>query len=109
MATLQAAPRAADSVPMLIAGRWEASTSGRSGEVSHAATGGVIARVPFSTAADVDRAVQAAAQALPAWAETPVVERARLMYRFRELLVRHADELAQCVTREHGKTLAEAR
>src|SRR5262245_27487910 len=109
MTAIQAAPKAADSVPMLIAGRWEASGSDRSGEVYNPSTGRVIARVPFGIAADVDRAVQAAAQALPAWAETPVVERARLMYRFRELLVRQADELAQCVTREHGKTLAEAR
>ena len=58
---------------------------------------------------DVDRAVQAAAAALPAWAETPAVERARVMFRFRELLARHADELARLVTREHGKTLGEAR
>src|SRR5262249_48709852 len=47
--------------------------------------------------------------ALPAWAETPAVERARVMFRFRELLTRHAEELARSVTREHGKTLAEAR
>ena len=46
---------------------------------------------------------------LPAWAETPVVERARVMFRFRERLAAHAEELAGLVTREHGKTLAEAR
>jgi malonate-semialdehyde dehydrogenase (acetylating)/methylmalonate-semialdehyde dehydrogenase len=69
----------------------------------------VIATVPLCTAADVDRAVRAAAAALPAWAETPVVERAQVLFRFREALVRHADGLARLVTREHGKTLAEAR
>jgi malonate-semialdehyde dehydrogenase (acetylating)/methylmalonate-semialdehyde dehydrogenase len=77
--------------------------------VYNPSTGRVIARVPFCTAEDVDRAVQAAAVALPAWAETPVVERARVMFRFRDLLVQHADELARSVTREHGKTLAESR
>ncbi len=45
----------------------------------------------------------------PHWAETPVVERARVMFRFRERLAAHAEELARLVTREHGKTLAEAR
>ena len=53
--------------------------------------------------------VETAAAALPAWAETPVVERARLMFRFRALLEEHFEELAALVTREHGKTLAEAR
>ncbi len=53
--------------------------------------------------------MQAAAAALPAWAETPVVERARVMFRFREKLAAHAEELANLVTREHGKTLAESR
>src|SRR5439155_19971644 len=53
--------------------------------------------------------VGAAGGALPAWAETPPVERAGLMFRFRDRLDRHAGELAALVTREHGKTLAEAR
>jgi malonate-semialdehyde dehydrogenase (acetylating)/methylmalonate-semialdehyde dehydrogenase len=94
---------------MLVGGRWEVSASPRSGKVYNPSTGRVIARVPLGTAADVDRAVQAAAAALPDWAETPAVERARVMFRFRDLLARHAEELAASVTREHGKTLAEAR
>jgi malonate-semialdehyde dehydrogenase (acetylating)/methylmalonate-semialdehyde dehydrogenase len=96
-------------VNMLIAGRWQASTSLRRGKVFNPSTGAVIAEVPLATAADVDRAVQAAAKALPAWAETPVVERAQVMFRFRDLIVRHADDLARSVTREHGKTLAESK
>ena len=51
------------------------------------------------------RPCQAAAAALPAWAETPAVDRARVMFRFRELLNTHFEELAALVTREHGKTL----
>jgi malonate-semialdehyde dehydrogenase (acetylating)/methylmalonate-semialdehyde dehydrogenase len=100
---------AIETVKMLIAGRWEVSDSPRSGKVFNPSTGRVIAQVPLCTARDVDRAVGAAAKALPAWAETPVVERAQLMFRFRDLIVRHADELARSVTREHGKTLAESR
>ncbi len=94
---------------MLIGGRWEASRSSRYGPVFNPSKGTIIAEVPFCTAGDVDRAVQAAAAALPAWAETPVVERARVMFRFRERLTAHAEELANLVTREHGKTLAESR
>jgi malonate-semialdehyde dehydrogenase (acetylating)/methylmalonate-semialdehyde dehydrogenase len=96
-------------VPLLIAGRWRAARGDRGGSVYNPSTGKVIARVPFAGADEVDEAVRAAASALPAWAETPAVERARLLFRYRELLDRHADELARSVTREHGKTLAEAR
>src|SRR5271170_4774397 len=98
-----------EQVKMLIGGRWEASRSERRGSVYNPSTGRIIAEVPFCGAEDVDRAVQAAAAALPEWSETPVVERARVMFRFRELLLTHAEELAHLVTREHGKTLAEAR
>ena len=69
----------------------------------------MIGRVPFATAEQTGEVVEAAAAALPAWTETPVVERARLMFRFRALLEQNFEELAALVTREHGKTLAEAR
>src|SRR5262245_40857503 len=98
-----------ESVPMLVGGRWEMSASGRFGAVFNPSTGQQIARVPLGTAGDVDRAVVAAANALPAWAETPAVERARVLFRFRERLVDRAGELARLVTREHGKTTAESR
>jgi malonate-semialdehyde dehydrogenase (acetylating) / methylmalonate-semialdehyde dehydrogenase len=93
------AQEAVDPVKLLIAGKWESFDTPRSGEVYNPSTGRVIARVPFTTPADVDRAVQAAAAALPAWAETPVVDRARLLFRFRELLCRDAEPLACLVTR----------
>ena len=109
MATLAGELAQRDQVRLLIGGRWVASRSNRSGPVYNPSTGKVIATVPFCSAEEVDRAVQAAAAALPAWAETPVVERARVMFRFRERLAAHAEELASLVTREHGKTLAEAR
>jgi malonate-semialdehyde dehydrogenase (acetylating)/methylmalonate-semialdehyde dehydrogenase len=100
---------AVPTVKLLVRGRWEDGTSDRFGEVYNPSTGRVIAHVPLGSAADVDRAVRAAAAALPAWAEVPAVERARVLFRFRELLARHAEELAVSVTREHGKTLAESR
>jgi malonate-semialdehyde dehydrogenase (acetylating)/methylmalonate-semialdehyde dehydrogenase len=98
-----------EPVKFLVGDRWELSQSPRWGKVYNPSTGRAIAQVPLCSAADVDRAVRAAAAALPAWAETPAVDRARVMFRFRDLLARNAEELAHSVTREHGKTLAEAR
>jgi malonate-semialdehyde dehydrogenase (acetylating)/methylmalonate-semialdehyde dehydrogenase len=96
-------------VTNLRAGRWEPSDSTRRANVFNPSTGQVIARVPLCTATEAGRAVEAAAAALPAWSQTPAVERARLLFRFREVLTKHFDRLARTVTREHGKTLAEAQ
>jgi malonate-semialdehyde dehydrogenase (acetylating)/methylmalonate-semialdehyde dehydrogenase len=96
-------------VPHLIGGRLESSTTDRWGDVFNPSTGCVQARVPLGTPAEVDRAVRSAAAALPPWAETPAVERARVMFRFRQLLLENFEELALLVTREHGKSLSEAR
>ena len=98
-----------EQIKILCGGRWKASRSSRSGALYNPSTGKVIGSVPFCTEADVDEAVQAAAEALPAWAETPVVERAQILFRFRELILAHAEELAHLLTREHGKTLPESR
>src|SRR4051812_33093599 len=96
-------------VPTPRAGPWEPSDSPRRANVYNPSPGQVIARVPLCTAAEAGRAVEAAAAALPAWSQTPAVERARLLFRFREVLTKHFDRLARTVTREHGKTLAEAK
>src|SRR5437762_4574915 len=95
-------------VPMLIGGRLEPSSSDRRGEVFNPSTGRVQAEVPFCTALEIARAVRAAADALPAWAETPAVDRARVLFRFRERLQARFEELAAIITREHGKTIVEA-
>jgi malonate-semialdehyde dehydrogenase (acetylating)/methylmalonate-semialdehyde dehydrogenase len=96
-------------VPLLIAGRWQTSRTDRTGPVYNPSTGQVIAQVPMCGMEEVDAAAKAAAAALPAWADTPAVDRARILFRFREKLESHEDELARLVTREHGKTLAESR
>ncbi len=90
-------------------GRWVAAETRDESNVYNPATGQVIARVPLSTRADLDAAVQAAKRAFPAWRDTPVVVRARALFRFVELLEAHAEELARTVTTEHGKTLDESR
>jgi malonate-semialdehyde dehydrogenase (acetylating) / methylmalonate-semialdehyde dehydrogenase len=92
-----------------INGRPTPGNSGKSGEVYDPATGEVSALVPFASEEEVDGAVQAARAAFPAWAATPPLKRAHVLFRLRELIDRHADELAAIVTSEHGKVLSDAR
>ncbi|XKE44483.1 CoA-acylating methylmalonate-semialdehyde dehydrogenase [Halomonas organivorans] len=83
--------------------------SGRTQEVFNPATGRVSGRVALASRADVDAAVAAAEAAFPAWADTPPIRRARVMFRFLELLNAHKDELARAITREHGKVFTDAQ
>ncbi|MBM3517896.1 MAG: CoA-acylating methylmalonate-semialdehyde dehydrogenase [Alphaproteobacteria bacterium] len=92
-----------------IAGKRVAGQSGRFGDVYNPATGEVSARVPFAGAGETAAAIAAAEAALPAWAATPAPQRARLLFRFRELIESHAEELAHLITAEHGKVLADSR
>src|SRR5262249_58443120 len=91
-----------------IDGRWVKAHATEFFDVRNPAVGDVIGRTPLSTAADVDAAVTAAAQAFPAWRDTPVNARAQVLYKFKALLEQHFDEMARIVTTEHGKTLDEA-
>jgi malonate-semialdehyde dehydrogenase (acetylating) / methylmalonate-semialdehyde dehydrogenase len=83
--------------------------SGRFGDVFNPATGEVTARVPLAGTADVDAALSAATAALPGWADTSPLRRARVMFRFKELLEKNADEVTALITHEHGKVLSDAR
>lgn len=82
------------------ASTWEA--------IYNPALGTAIAEVPLDDRTAVDQAVQAAHAAFPDWAATPILERARIMFRYRDLLVRHRDDLQALVTREHGKIASDA-
>lgn len=108
-ANATSAPSSVPTVPMLSAGKWSTPSADRYEDVYNPSIGEVIARTPLATAAETDAVVEAAAAALPGWAATPVIERARVMFRYRALLEEHFEELAELLTREHGKTLAEAR
>jgi malonate-semialdehyde dehydrogenase (acetylating)/methylmalonate-semialdehyde dehydrogenase len=92
-----------------IGGRWVKARATDFFDVHNPAVGDVIGRTPLSTAADVDAAVEAAAQAFPAWRDTPVNTRAQVLYKFKARLEAHFDEISRIVTTEHGKTLDEAR
>jgi malonate-semialdehyde dehydrogenase (acetylating)/methylmalonate-semialdehyde dehydrogenase len=91
-----------------IGGRWE-EKDGRDAEpVYNPATGEVVAETPLSTKEDVDRAVKQAEAAFPGWAATPVMERARVLFRFKALLEDHFEELRDLVTLENGKDARDA-
>ena len=111
-ATAPRSTRDAGRVPVLphwIAGRAHEGTGGRLSEVTDPATGAVTARLAQAAPADVEAAVAAAKAAFPAWRDTSLARRARVLFRFRELLDARAGELAELITAEHGKVLSDAR
>src|SRR5213594_2677589 len=93
----------------LVGSEWRAPEGAATLPVFNPATAEVIAHVPLTDAAGVDAVVRAAADAFAAWSRTAVMDRVRLMFRFKFLLEEHLEELAALVTRHHGKTLDEAR
>jgi malonate-semialdehyde dehydrogenase (acetylating)/methylmalonate-semialdehyde dehydrogenase len=92
-----------------IQGQRAAGTSTRSQEVTNPATGAVTGRVALANRGDVDAAVAAAQAAFPAWADTPPIRRARVLFRFLELVNQHKDALAHAITAEHGKVFTDAQ
>ncbi len=100
--------------PAAIIGHWidnapVASSSSRSAPVYNPATGQIATRVALGTVAEVDQAVASASKAFPGWAATPALRRARVMFKFKELVEKNADELAALITREHGKVFTDAQ
>ncbi|MFF2272870.1 CoA-acylating methylmalonate-semialdehyde dehydrogenase [Agromyces sp. NPDC058136] len=91
-----------------IAGASVAGDAERSGPVYNPALGTEQRRVRFASTADVDAAVEAAAQAFPGWRDTSIARRQQVMFKFRELLAGRTGELAAILTSEHGKVLADA-
>jgi malonate-semialdehyde dehydrogenase (acetylating)/methylmalonate-semialdehyde dehydrogenase len=86
-----------------------AATDPRTAPVYNPATGAVATHVPLAGAADIERVIADAAAAAPAWGHRSPLDRARILFRFRELCLAHADELAALISAEHGKVLADAR
>jgi malonate-semialdehyde dehydrogenase (acetylating)/methylmalonate-semialdehyde dehydrogenase len=94
--------------PFLIGGEWIRPRLAGT-PVYNPSTGDVIAECPAGGAAEVDAAVEAAAAAFPGWRDTPAIERARLLFRYRHLVEANFDRLCASVSLEHGKTYVEAR
>jgi malonate-semialdehyde dehydrogenase (acetylating) / methylmalonate-semialdehyde dehydrogenase len=93
-----------------VGGQWTPATAASGAlDVTNPATGEVLTRVPLSGAADLDAAVRAAREALPAWRDVATIARARKLFELRERLVARREDLARSVTTEMGKTIDDAR
>src|SRR5687768_18508750 len=97
------------SVPHWIGGKAVPGAQGRTGDVFDPSTGRVAARVPFASVEELDACIRTAQAALPGWSTMPPLRRARVMFRFRDLLDKASGEIAEAISREHGKTLSDAR
>ena len=93
----------------VINGQVTPGSSNRRQDVTNPATGAVTGSVCLANSADVDAAVAAAKAAFPAWSNTPPLRRARVMFKFLELLNQRRDDLARIITAEHGKVFTDAQ
>src|SRR6516162_7723385 len=91
-----------------VGGDWIQPLATESLPVMNPATGEAMAHAPLSSASDVDRAVQAAKNAFPAWREIPPGDRIQCLFKLKNLLEEHLDDLAKTITNECGKTYEEA-
>ena len=83
--------------------------SKRSADVFNPATGEVQAKVNLSSKSDVDAAIKVASKAFPEWADTPPITRARILFKFKELIEKNSDELTKLIVAEHGKVYDDAK
>lgn len=91
-----------------VGGQWIDAKTDKTEEVFNPATGEVVAHVPLSTKEDLDQAVKVAAEAYETWKDVAVPKRARILFKYQQLLVDHWDELATLITKENGKSFVEA-
>jgi malonate-semialdehyde dehydrogenase (acetylating) / methylmalonate-semialdehyde dehydrogenase len=102
------APSKIPVVQLLIGERFVESKSSRWADVVNPATQSILARVPFSTPEEVDAALGAAKKAFQSWRKVPIGARARIFLKYQQLIREHTQELAELLTAEQGKTLADA-
>src|ERR687897_826298 len=96
-------------IPNYVGGSWQTPSDRNALDVINPATGEPLARVPLSTAADVDRVVEAAVTAFQTWRRTPPTERIQYLFKLKQLLEEHFEDIARTITLEAGKTIGEAR
>lgn len=90
-------------------GKWITSQTEKYMDVYNPSTGEVIAKAPCCTQDEVETAIQAAKKAFPQWSSTPILKRVQILYRLRELLVEHLDELTELCATENGKAWGDAQ
>src|SRR5437588_667236 len=96
-------------IPNYVDGQWRESNAAEDLDVINPATGEALAKVPLSSAAEVARAVEAAASAWPEWRRTPPEDRIQPLFKLKQLLEDHIDELSRIITQENGKTFTESK
>src|ERR1700756_4226957 len=96
-------------IPHYIDGRWVESNAREWSEIVNPATGESLGKVPISDAAEVTKAIEAAAAAYPAWRRTPPEDRIQPLFKLKMLLEDHIDEISRLITQENGKTFAEGK
>jgi len=101
--------KSATKIGHWIGGQVRPGASGRFGPVFNPATGEQSGDVAFASAAEVDDAVRAAKDAFVTWGDMGLGRRTTILFKFRELVAKHADDLARHITREHGKVLSDAK
>jgi malonate-semialdehyde dehydrogenase (acetylating)/methylmalonate-semialdehyde dehydrogenase len=100
---------ATKTVQSFIGGKFRESRADKAVPIPNPATGKTIASLAYSTREEINEAVAAAKKAFPGWSETPVPDRAQVMFRFKALFDKHIEELSALVTQENGKTIEESR
>jgi len=98
-----------ENLKFFVQGKWEDPGSRALHDITNPATARTIARVPYATAGDIDRIARLAHDAFLTWRDVPVVDRVQVLYRFKDLLEKHAEDLARTLTGENGKTIDDAR
>jgi malonate-semialdehyde dehydrogenase (acetylating) / methylmalonate-semialdehyde dehydrogenase len=96
-------------VPHYIDGQWVESNAGEWSEIVNPATGETLGKVPLSGAGEVTKAIDAAAAAYPAWRRTPPEDRIQPLFKLKQLLEEHIDDVSRLITQENGKTFTEAK
>src|SRR3984885_10373116 len=105
--TIAAPPLA--KVPNYVNGQWVESSAAEWFDVTNPATGEIIASAPLSDGSEVAVAVEAAAAAYPEWRRTPPEDRIQPLFKLKQLLEGHIEELSCIITQENGKTIAESK
>lgn len=96
------------TVKLFIDGKFVESKSDKWIDIHNPATNEVVGRVPQSTKAEMDAAVESCKRAFPAWADTSILSRQQVLLRYQQLIKENLKEIARLITLEQGKTLADA-
>ncbi|OYD07391.1 CoA-acylating methylmalonate-semialdehyde dehydrogenase [Paludifilum halophilum] len=102
------APTKVQALKNYVGGEWVDSSSENRLDVPNPATGKSLGTVPLSTKEELNRAAETAAEAFRTWRKTPVPKRARILFKYQQLLIEHREELARLITMENGKSYNEA-